>query len=94
MLAIHDARDFTKFLCALPRHPDDCEHIGGEGVHRRLREMTFKGAEVVAQAEAFLADGATAPLPVRAPITKYDACMPPVMNIFWPLSTHSSVDSS
>ena len=58
VLAVNDARDFTKFLCALPRHPDDCERVGGEGVHRRLLEMpaSFKGAEAIAQAEDFVAE--------------------------------------
>jgi hypothetical protein len=57
MVAVNDARDFTKFLCTLPRHPDEAAHTGGDGVHRRLRLMgsAFKGTQAVAQAEAFLA---------------------------------------
>ena len=57
VMAINDARDFTKFLCSLPRHPDDAERIGGEGVHRRLKQMpdTFSGFEALVHAESFLA---------------------------------------
>ena len=58
ILAMHDARDFTKFLCSLPRHPDDCDGDGGEVVHRRLKTMpdSFKTAEAVVHAEAFLSE--------------------------------------
>ena len=61
LLAVHDARDFTKMLCALPRHPD----LADEATPPRLLRMpaSFGVASALGKAEAFLAavrDGAGA----------------------------------
>ena len=53
LLAVHDARDLTKMLCALPRHPD----LADEATPPRLLRMpaSFGLASALGKAEAFLA---------------------------------------
>ena len=50
VLAIHDARDFTKMLCSVPRHPES------DGCHKRLLDMprSFKTSSAIGRAENFL----------------------------------------
>ena len=51
IVATRDARDFTKFLCALPRHPDEAD-----GCHQRLRAMpdSFESSMSLRRALDFL----------------------------------------
>ena len=56
IVATRDARDFTKFLCALPRHPDEAD-----GCHQRLRAMpdSFESAMSLRRALDFLESAAS-----------------------------------
>ena len=51
--AIHDARDVSKFICSLPRHP-----LAADACHKRLVEMprSLKSALAIERAENFLQD--------------------------------------
>ena len=67
VVAVHDARDYAKHLCELPRHPDDLD----QALSTRLRRMphSFKASVVVRHAEDFVAssrpttEGGAPPLP-------------------------------
>ena len=55
LLALRDARDFTKLLCALPRHPDDWELQSNPLAHLRRMPGSLKASGALQHAEAFLA---------------------------------------